>query len=248
MRYLARALILLLGSAFPVLAQDGGAGDGDKVDVELVLLADASGSIDDAEIRLQRKGYADAITHPKVLNVIKDGLHRRIAVTYVEWGDQYSQEIVVPWTIVDGPESAAKVAQTLMETPRLAIGPNAIGAAIAFAQGLIEGNRIAGTRRVIDFSGDSANNWGGISIEQARAAAMAGSITINGLAILCRQCNGRPVDYDVEEAFKTRIIGGPGSFVVTVDENRSFSEAVLRKFLLEIAEKPDPALLPRDGG
>jgi len=162
-------------------------------------------------------------------------------VTYVEWGDEFSQEIVVPWTIVDGPESAARVAKILVETPRLAIGPNAIGAAIAFGQALIEGNDIVGSRRVIDFSGDSANNWGGISIADARASAAAGAITINGLAILCRQCNGRPVDYDVEEAFKNRIITGPGSFVVTVNENQSFSEAVLRKFLLEIADNPTPA-------
>lgn len=240
MRCMSLALILLLGATGMAAAQ-GNTADANKVDVELVLLADASGSIDEAEIRLQRKGYADAITHPRVLNVIRDGLYRRIAVTYVEWGDQYSQEIVVPWTVIDGPESAAEVAKILMETPRLAIGPNAIGAAIAFGQGLIESNDLVGTRRVIDFSGDSANNWGGISIAEARAAASAGAITINGLAILCRECNGRPVDYDVEEAFRNNIITGPGSFVVTVDENQSFSEAVLRKFLLEIADNPGPA-------
>ena len=241
MHRLGFVLFLLLGATGTVLAQGTGTPEANKVDVELVLLADASGSIDEAEIRLQRKGYADAITHPKVLNVIRDGLYRRIAVTYVEWGDQYSQEIVVPWTIVDGPESAARVAKILVETPRLAIGPNAIGAAIAFGQAQIESNDLVGTRRVIDFSGDSANNWGGISIAEARAAASAGAITINGLAILCRQCNGRPVDYDVEEAFKNNIITGPGSFVVTVDENQSFSEAVLRKFLLEIADNPTPS-------
>ncbi len=38
----------------------------ESVDVELVLLADASGSIDDDEILFQRKGYADAITDPLV--------------------------------------------------------------------------------------------------------------------------------------------------------------------------------------
>jgi len=241
MRIPGFALILLFCLTNATLAQNTGTPEANKVDVELVLLADASGSIDQAEIQLQRKGYADAITHPKVLNAIRDGLYRRIAVTYVEWGDEFSQEIVVPWTIVDGPESAARVAKILVETPRLAIGPNAIGAAIAFGQALIEGNDIVGSRRVIDFSGDSANNWGGISIADARASAAAGAITINGLAILCRQCNGRPVDYDVEEAFKNRIITGPGSFVVTVNENQSFSEAVLRKFLLEIADNPTPA-------
>ena len=52
-----------------------------EVDLELVLLADASGSIDDAEIRFQRTGYADAIAHPDVLAAITGGLTQRIAVT-----------------------------------------------------------------------------------------------------------------------------------------------------------------------
>ncbi len=128
MRLAAAGLAFWLGAMGAAMAETV------KVDLELVLLADASGSIDEAEIRLQRRGYADAITHPDVLYAIGDGFHRRIAVTYVEWGDAYSQEFVVPWTVVDGPKSAARVAQILLETPRLAFGPNAIGSAIAFAR------------------------------------------------------------------------------------------------------------------
>jgi Protein of unknown function (DUF1194) len=58
----------------------------ERVDLELVLLADASGSIDDAEIHFQRQGYASAITHPAVLDAILQGYDQRIAVAYVEWG------------------------------------------------------------------------------------------------------------------------------------------------------------------
>ena len=75
----------------------------ERVDLELVLLADASRSIDDAEIRFQRQGYAAAMTHPEVLGAIAQGFEQRIAVAYVEWGEASSQEIVVPWTVVDGP-------------------------------------------------------------------------------------------------------------------------------------------------
>jgi Protein of unknown function (DUF1194) len=67
----------------------------ERVDLELVLLADASGSIDDAEIFFQRQGYAAAITHPAVLDAIAQGYDQRIAVTYVEWGGVSSQEVVV---------------------------------------------------------------------------------------------------------------------------------------------------------
>ena len=57
------------------------AGPAVEVDLELVLLADASGSIDQAEIKFQRQGYASAITHPQVLAIIAKGALGRIAVT-----------------------------------------------------------------------------------------------------------------------------------------------------------------------
>jgi Protein of unknown function (DUF1194) len=203
----------------------------EPVDLELVLLADASGSIDDAEIRFQRQGYAAAITHSEILSAIAQGYEQQIAVTYVEWGTTTSQEVVVPWTIIDGPESAAAFAQALLEAPRQAFGSNAI----AVGQSLIETNAIDGYRKVIDISADSANSWGGIPIGEARAAALAADIVINGLAILCRDCSGRPNSYDLEAAFADRIIGGPASFVITADGSDRFAEAVRRKLLLEIA-------------
>ncbi len=225
----------IVAAAMMLSAVSASAAAGEQVDLELVLLADASRSIDDVEIGLQRQGYAAAITHPEVLAAIAGGYERRIAVTYVEWGDATSQEVVVPWTVIDGPGSAGAFAGDLLAAPRRAYGPNAIGSALAAAQALIEGNDFAGTRWVIDFSGDSAYSFGGISILEARHAALAAGIVINGLAILCRVCSGRPVSYDLEAAYAALIVGGPGSFVVTADGDQSFAAAVRRKLLLEIA-------------
>ncbi len=208
-----------------------------SVDLELVLLADASRSIDDGEILFQRQGYAEAMTHPDVLTAITYGFEQSIAVTYVEWGDEDSQDVVVPWTIIDGLASAEDFAERLLAAPRLASGPNAIGSAIAAGHALIDSNQINGRRKVIDFSADSAYSGGGVMISQARAAAMADGITINGLAILCRRCeSGQPVGYDLETAFESLIVGGPGHFVVTADGSASFAEAVRRKPLLEVAD------------
>ena len=212
---------------------------GQPVDLELVLLADSTGSIDDREIFFQRQGYADAITDPDILAAIALGPDQKIAVTYVEWGDEDSQEVVVPWTIIDGPESAAEFAKALMAEPRKAFGRNAIGSAITFGHLLIESNGINGFRRVIDLSGDSANSWTGVPVEVARRNAIAADIVINGLAILCRDCSGRPVYYDLEEAYRRDIIGGPAAFVVTADDMASFATAVRKKLLLEIAGVPD---------
>jgi hypothetical protein len=162
--------------------------------------------------------------------------------------------VVVPWTIVDGPDSAGAFAEALLAEPRRAFGRNAIGNAIAVAQGLIETNAIDGARKVIDLSADSANNWDGISIPEARRTALAADIVINGLAILCRRrCSGRPNAYDLEAAFAETIIGGPASFVIRADGDDRFAEAVRKKLILEIAGTP-PApgrglrLASNDGG
>jgi hypothetical protein len=207
-----------------------------EVDLELVLLADATGSIDDGEIRFQRQGYADAITHPSVISAIEGTSFGRIAVTYVEWGHAGSQDIVVDWTIVDSAASAAAFAQALMVPPRRANGGNAIGAALIFGKARIESNDIDGLRRVIDLSADSAANFSGPPIAAARDEVVAAGITINGLPVLCRECtSGRPINYDLEAAFANEVIGGPGAFVVTADSPATFAEAARRKLVLEIA-------------
>jgi hypothetical protein len=233
---LKRSLVGLI--AYLIIA--GASFAAEEVDLELVLLADSSGSIDADELQLQREGYADALRHPQVLNAIAKGARGRIAVTYVEWADALHQNVLVPWMIIDGAQSASRFATALRDRPRLAWGANAIGAALAKAQSLIETNEFEGERRVIDFSGDSANNWNGISIAAARSAALAAGIVINGLAITCRDlgCSGRPMGYDLEDAFARTIIGGAGSFVVTADGKTSFEEAVRRKLVLEIAFLP----------
>ena len=88
---------------------------------------------------------------------------------------------------------------------------------------------------MIDLSAASANSWNGLPLASAREQVVAAGITINGLAVLCRFCSGRPVTYDLEKAFEDTIIGGPGAFVVTADDMQRFSLAVKRKLVLEIA-------------
>lgn len=197
-----------------------------------MLLADASGSIDQAEIVFQRQGYAATMTHPDVFSAIQSTLTGSIAVTYVEWAA--NQATVVDWMVIDGPQSAADFAERLLPPPRLASGRNAIGAALLEGKRMIEENQITGLRRVIDFSGDSANNWSGPSIAAARAEVLSAKITINGLPILRRDDPGR-AQGGLEAAYAEQIIGGQGAFVVTAEDRASFASAVRRKLVLEIA-------------
>jgi len=217
------------------------AAQAEELDLELVLLADATGSIDEAEIRFQRRGYAEAITDPSVLNAISSNIYGKIAVTYVEWADMLSQDVVVDWTVIDGPTAAQSFAEKLMAAPRRAYGRNAIGAALLKGKELIDGNEHKGLRRVIDLSADSANNWNGPTISEAREQVVSSGIVINGLAVLCRHCSGRPVAYDLEDRFYREIIGGPAAFVVTADSAETFAEAVRKKLILEIAARPEDA-------
>ncbi|MEO1111794.1 MAG: DUF1194 domain-containing protein [Pseudomonadota bacterium] len=213
----------------------------EELDLELVLLADATGSIDEAEIRFQRAGYAAAITDPSVLSAIAGNAYGKIVVTYVEWADMFSQDVVVDWTVIDGKASADDFAARLMEAPRQAYGRNAIGAALLKGKELIDTNDYTGLRRVIDLSADSANNWNGPPIREARDIVVGSGIVINGLAVLCRHCSGRPVSYDLEQRFYDEIIGGPAAFVVTADSAATFADAVRKKLILEIAARPEDA-------
>lgn len=202
-----------------------------EVDLELVLLADASGSITQAEIDLQRESTATAITDPAVLSAIANTLTGSIAVTYVEWAA--NQATVVDWTMIDGPETAEAFAVALLGPPRLATGRNAIGDALLEGKRQIEANDIRSLRQVIDFSGDSAGNFSGAGIEEARAEVLAAGIVINGLPIL----DEGPGDPLLQE-YEARIIGGPGAFAIPALGRDEFVTALRRKLILEIAGTP----------
>ena len=224
-----RTLLALLLLTTPLHAQE--------VDLELVLLADASGSITQEEIDFQRESTATAITDPAVLEAIRNTLTGSIAVTYVEWAA--NQATVVDWTIIDSPETAEAFAAALLGPPRLATGRNAIGDALLEGRRLIEANTIASLRQVIDFSGDSASNYSGTSIEAARDTVVAAGIVINGLPIL----DGGPDDPLLQE-YEARIIGGPGAFAIPALGRAEYVTALRRKLILEIAGTPvGPATL-----
>ena len=58
--------------AFVALFSLGGEARSADVDLEVILAADVSRSIDDAEFDLQRNGYAAALTDPRVLAAIHE--------------------------------------------------------------------------------------------------------------------------------------------------------------------------------
>ncbi len=221
MRYFILTALL---AATPAAAQQF------NTDLELVLLADASGSIDDDELIFQRQSYATAITDPDVLDAISNTLYGSIAVTYVEWAENTAA--VVDWTIITDEASATAFAEALIGPPRAVYGRNAIGGALLDGMRMIESNNYVGFRRVIDFSGDTMGNSSGPPITLARDEVVAANITINALPILR---NGGFGGDDLVELYTDNIIGGDGAFVVPAETGAAFAESVKRKLVLEIA-------------
>ncbi|HYE00232.1 MAG TPA: DUF1194 domain-containing protein [Alphaproteobacteria bacterium] len=228
------AILTALGLALGAAALSAGAA-AETVDVELVLAADGSGSIDDAELRLQREGYANALASPQVLDAIRSGGHGAVAVAFVEWGGPGSHHVIVDWRIVRDEASARAFGEALLAAPRRAQGYNDIAGTIDFSRRLIETNAHEGARKVIDVSGDGPN-INGRPVTAARDEAVLAGITVNALAI---DPNRRGQQLD--RYYESEVIGGWGSFVMVAENREAFGRAVLAKLVREIAAAPPPA-------
>lgn len=215
------------------------------VDLELVIAADVSTSMDRVEKTLQRDGFVAAFRDPDFIRALARGRLGRIAVAYAEWGGVGRARVVVPWTVIDGAPSAQAFADRLAATfPGRLSGGTAVGEAIAFGTRLFEENEVTGARRVIDVSGDGVGNRG-TPVEVARLAALARGITINGLPIVYP----RPVDAALGDEenwppdelvayYEREVIGGPDAFVEPVTALDLFPEAIRRKLIREVAGEP----------
>lgn len=210
------------------------------VDLELVLAVDVSGSIDEAEARLQREGYVNAIIHPDVMAAVKGGMLRRVAVTYIEWAGLY-QNTLVGWHLIEDERSAAEFAQKLLDAPIFTAAWTSISGAINYALPLFQKNGFSGVRQVIDLSGDGPNNEGEM-MPVARDRAIGLGVTVNGLPIMNDRPSpfGFPAYKDLDLYYINCVIGGPGAFIVVADTHVDFARAIRKKLILEIANKtPD---------
>jgi len=227
-------------AAIAVLAFFGLVGEtrGAEVDLEVILAADVSRSIDDAEFELQRKGYAAALTDPRVLAAIQGRSGAAVGVCFIEWSGDEDQQVVVDWTEIRDEEDAGGVAAAILAAPRSFMGRTSISAAIDFSIARFAKSKWLAKRRIIDISGDGTNN-SGRPITEARDQAIAQGVTINGLAIINDKPNlgysahtqppgGLPLYY------KQNVIGGPNSFLLVVQDFNSFADAMANKLVKEI--------------
>jgi hypothetical protein len=215
------------------------------VDVELVLAVDISFSMDPSEQELQREGYIKALTSTEFLRALREGANGKIAVTYVEWAGAHDQKIVMPWRLIEGPESADAVAGEIARAPYRRASRTSISGALHFSKTLFDSSGYRGLRRVIDVSGDGANNAGPLVVA-ARDEIIAMGITINGLPIMLNRPNMGYMDVaELDVYYEDCVIGGAGAFVVPIREREKFRDAVRTKLVLEIAGRmPEAKVVP----
>ena len=195
-----------------------------------MLAADASGSIDDDELRLQKEGIAEAVADGRVIEAIRSQPLGRTAFAYVEWGSPGGAATMVPWTVVGDSEAAALFGGAVVRAPRSVQSWNAVGDAIVHAVALLDACPCEATRRIIDVSGDGPDRRSLTPAPAARDAAVARGITVNALAIILR-----PAMRGLAHSYAREVIGGPGAFVETAEGRSEFVDALRRKLIREIA-------------
>ena len=215
------------------------------VDVELVIAVDVSYSMDPEEQALQREGYIQALTSREFLSALREGGNGKIAITYFEWAGAADQKIVVPWRVIDGPESADSFAAEIANAPYRRASRTSISGAITFGRALFDNSGYRGLRRVIDVSGDGANNAGPL-VALTRDETVAAGITINGLPIMLKRNSLGYVDAEeLDVYYEDCVIGGTGAFVVPIRDRSEFVKATRTKLILEIAGlQPDARVIP----
>lgn len=198
-----------------------------EVDAALVLAVDSSTSVDRAEFALQMEGLTAAFRDPEVQAAITSGPHRAVAVTLMEWSDPSWQRVGIPWRILRSAEDARTLAEEIDTTPRLIDGGGtALGNALSVAVRLIQSAPVKAERKIIDISGDGAQNLGR-ALAPVRATALKAGITLNGLAIV----NEEP---DLEAYYREALIGGPGAFVLRAADYADFTQAIRQKLIREL--------------
>ncbi|MEH2299936.1 MAG: DUF1194 domain-containing protein [Nostoc sp.] len=212
------------------------------VDLELSLLVDVSGSVDNNEFSLQRQGYVNAFSNADLFNdFISKGNLGKIAVNLIYWSGANQQQEVVGWSLIDSVASAQSFANNILATTRsFNNGSTAIGSALNFATPKFFNNDYDGARQVIDVSGDGVTNDGAPTTTARNAALTAGVDAINGVVI-----GG---DSGLKAFYQNNVIGGTNAtgapaFVLAAQSFQDFGAAIDQKIKAEIkpTSVPEPA-------
>lgn len=214
---------LALAGLLAVLA--GGAA-AQECRLALSLGLDVSSSVDAAEYALQRGGLIAALGAPEVRRAFFAVPGSHVALHIFEWSGQQRQMVQQEWVAVETQADLDAVRARLAGQRRSAHDyPTALGAALGFgAVAIAKGPRCAD--RVLDISGDGANN-DGFPPQSAHAAFPLEDVRVNGLVI--------GPNHDVlGRYYEQFVIRGYGAFVEHAEDHGDFERAMRRKLEREL--------------
>ena len=81
----------------------------------------------------------------------------------------------------------------------------------------------------------------GLPVTLVRDEVLERGITINGLPILLKRPSAATMDIDnLDVYYEDCVVGGPGAFMIPIEERDQFREATRTKLVLEIANRQPP--------
>lgn len=207
-------------------------------DVNLVTAVDVSDSITRRDEWLQYSGLARGVVDAAFLARIAEGVERRIGFVAFTWSSGGQVDVIVPWTVIESRADAERVAALLDAAPRIdrstfgRYGPTSsidrsrrgmtdIGEAIQSAVGLGVTAPFRAPRTVVNILSNGVDN-NGPAPDAVRDQAIGLGVTINGIVFGDRD--------DLPDYFRQHVIGGPGAFLMTINNPEEMPQALEKKF------------------
>lgn len=257
-RHLILALFILAG-ATPAVADDPRTPTlasrdhplPQATDLNLITAVDVSDSITQRDEWLQYSGLARGVLDPVFLARIAEGAQRRVGFVAFTWSSGGQVDLIVPWTVIETRADAERVAAQFESAPRIdrsafgRYGPltssvdrrrggmTDIGEALQSALRLSMAAPFRAPRSVVNILSNGVDN-NGPAPDGVRDQAISLGVTINGIVFGDRD--------DLPDYFRAHVIGGPGAFLMTVNEPEDMPQALEKKFwqdlIAGLAEPP----------
>lgn len=233
---LAVAVMALAASArAPAQEPSGPAGDRPVTDINMVIALDRSESVSITDRTAQVESLVAALTDPRFVAAVRAGWQGRIGITVMTWSSFERTQVVVPWTLFAGEADAAGIIVTLRDYQAsggdVSHKPQTdIALALGAGAQLMDQAPFPTTKRILNIISDGIDNFGREAFVD-RDLALEHGIIINGLV----HARGHAIAI-VTRFFETQVIGGPYSFVLATPTPETFTDAMLRKMLMEIAD------------
>jgi Ca-activated chloride channel homolog len=206
-------------------------------DFNLITAVDVSDSITRHDEWLQYSGLARGVLDPAFLGRIAEGMEQRIGFMAYTWSSGGNFEVIVPWTIIATRADAERVALQFENAPRIdrsgygSYLPSRFNTPTGGMTDIAEALEAAVTyslsapyparRSVINILSNGVDN-NGKNPATIRDNAIRLGITINGVVFGTRQ--------DLPGYFRNNVVGGPGAFLMSVQEPDDLPATLEQKF------------------